>query len=113
MRLLPLTTAALLVAAGCGHHRANQYSYAPPLMPPVYPQPQAPGPVVTPAALPAAPAGAPVVAPQALPPGAVMPPVTPTAFADPCAAVPCEGTPVVYEDGGVPVMQSPPCPPGP
>jgi len=68
MRVLPLTVTVLLAAAGCGHNRANQYSYAPPLMPPVYPQPQAPGPVVTPAALPAAPAGAPVVVPQAAAP---------------------------------------------
>ena len=93
---------------GCAHNKANQYSYAPPLAPAVYPQPQM-----------AAPAG--MVAPAgAVPPGAVVPggmvpgpvagaPMVPTAAVGPC----CQemggtvvGQPVVYEEG-----QTPPCPP--
>lgn len=86
---------------GCAHNKANQYSYAPPLAPPVYPQPQLAQPVAAPAAV--LPPGAVVPAPQA---GAA---IVPTGGVDPC----CQqmggtvvGQPVVYEEG-----QTPPCPP--
>jgi hypothetical protein len=101
------------LASGCLHNRANQYSYAPPLAPPVYPQPQqGAGPVVF-AAPPAA------MPPGAMPPGAVPGgvggPVMPQAYAMPTgdSCDPChEGVVTagaVYVDGG----QTPPCPPGP
>ena len=73
---------ALGLATGCAHHRQD-YAYAPPLMPPVYPQPPGPtvpgsyapplvtmpgpAPVGTPGAA-AAPAGAMVVADGQVPP---------------------------------------------
>ena len=99
---------AAVGTVGCAHHQANQYSYAPPLAPPVYPQPQQPAP-------PALPAGA--VVPPALPPGAVMSapvmghPVSAAGAVDPCcqpAGGPVVVQPVVYADG-----QTPPCPPAP
>lgn len=114
------------LASGCLHNRANQYSYAPPLAPPVYPQPQqGAGPVVFAAPPAAVPPGA--MPPGAIPPGAMpvtMPvpapgivsgPVMPQGFAmptegpcDPChEGVVTAGA--VYVDGG----QTPPCPPGP
>ena len=43
MRILASTTLIGLLAGGltgCAHNNANQYAYAPPLAPPVYPQPQ-------------------------------------------------------------------------
>ena len=113
--------AAALAACGCAHHKANQYSYAPPLAPPVYPQPQTVGqPVAYPAAVPG---GAPVVAPPvSVPPGgaAVGPPgmpVMPTGGEIPAgpdgACPPCNtaggAAPVVYEGA----VQTTPCPPGP
>jgi len=107
-----------LLAGGCAHHRANQYAYAPPLAPPVYPQPQA-------AAQPVASPSPPVVQPgvaappivSGVPPAATAPamPVMPTAGVVP--ALPdgscppcntgCEGgaVPVVYEGA----MQTAPC----
>jgi hypothetical protein len=97
---------------GCAHHQANQYSYAPPLAPPVYPQPQPVGgtvapPVVVPAA--PGPGGVPAaaVAPAAaLPAGQAV-----LVSGDPCCPPFIEGggtaTPVVYETAG----QTPPCPP--
>jgi len=93
---------------GCAHNKANQYSYAPPLAPPVYPQPQMAAPVGM-----VAPAGA--VPPGAVVPGAVVPgpvvgaPIVPTAGVDPCChemGGTVVGQPVVYEEG-----QTPPCPP--
>jgi len=107
-----LCLAAGFAACGCAHHKANQYAYAPPLAPPVYPQPQT-------AAQPIAyPAGA---VPGVIgPPAAAMgPPVTtvagelpalPDGSCPPCNS-PSVGTavPVVY-DGA---MQTTPCPPGP
>lgn len=128
-----LCLAAGLLACGCAHHRTNQYAYAPPLMPPVYPQPQTaaqpvmvpagavPGPVI-PGAMPAGmapgvvpPGAAPMVS-QPWPASAALPPmeagVVP-ALADgscpPCAAGQGGTMPVVYEGG----MQTTPCPPGP
>jgi hypothetical protein len=92
-----------LAAVGCAHHQ-NQYAYAPPLAPPVYPQPAA------------APAAAvphptqpgmmpPAVAPGPLPPVTMVP-------GEECCPPNGEGAvvvaPVVYEEG-----QSPACPPGP
>lgn len=114
--------AGCLTTAGCQHHRANQYAYAPPLAPPVYPQPQAgSGPVVFPA-----PPGMPApTVPVGMTAGPVMPPpvaagpvpqptgmVSPQAFVVP-AGQPCppchEGgmtAGAVYYDES----QSPPCP---
>ena len=106
-----LAAAGLCVAGlvGCAHNKGNQYSYAPPLAPPVYPQPQMAQPVGVAAPVGTLPPGA-VVAP-----GPVMPTpqmgaaVVPTGGVDPC----CQqmggtivGQPVVYEEG-----QTPPCPP--
>jgi hypothetical protein len=115
-----LVAACGCLASGCLHNRANQYSYAPPLAPPVYPQPQqGTGPVVfaaPPAAGPAVtmPGTMPMTMPVAAPAGPTGP-IMPQGFAmptgDPCD--PChEGvvtTGAVYVDGG----QTPPCPPGP
>lgn len=121
--LIALVASACCVALGCAHNKANQYAYAPPLAPPVYPQPQQ---SMQPVAYPA---------PAALPPGAVMPPgtvVAPGAAAPPmvppttsagvvpampdgsCPACPsgCDGQhgvmPVAYESA----VQTPPCPQG-
>lgn len=114
------------MAGGCAHHR-NQSAYAPPLAPPVYPQPQmATQPVAfaaPPGALPAVPVtGAPMMAPPgyapAVPPGAAAPgmPMLPSAGVVPAlpdgSCPPCEGSatvPVVYESA----VQTTPCPPGP
>ena len=113
-----------LLACGCAHHKANQYSYAPPLAPPVYPQAQTPTqPVAYPAgAVPGPMVGAPVAAP-------VMAPAYAPAYA-PAAGVPaaagvvpamadgscppcntgCEGVmPVAYDAA----VQTTPCPSGP
>ena len=108
-----LSFAALLaaLATGCAHHKANQYAYAPPLAPPVYPQPQnaaptppvlAPGPVVAAPAV----AGAPMVTgvPVTVADGGVVP-----AHAD-GSCPPCVGAsgavPVAYEGA----VQTQPCP---
>ena len=93
---------ACLAGVGCAQHQ-NQYAYAPPLAPPVYPQPQ------------------PVAAPAPSMPHPTQPGVMPAAPgpvpAMPSAAVECcpplgpgevMATPVVYEEG-----QTPTCPPGP
>lgn len=103
----------VLAAGGCAHHRANQYAYAPPLAPPVYPQPQAavqpvasPGPPVI-----TQPAAAPLV--TGVPAAAAAPPmpVMPTAGEVPALAdgscPPCEGAavPAVYEGP----VQTTPC----
>jgi hypothetical protein len=98
MRSLIAAGLSMAGLVGCAHNKANQYSYAPPLAPPVYPQPQMAQPVG-----------------MAAPPGGVMPApqmgaaVLPTGGVDPC----CQqmggtivGQPVVYEEG-----QTPPCPP--
>ena len=123
IRTLCLTAA--LAACGCAHHKANQYTYAPPLAPPVYPQPQTVG---QPVAYP--PGAVPVAAPPAYaPPGGVpmapagMPmapagmPVMPTGAEIPAlpdgSCPPCQtaggAVPVAYEG----VVQTTPCPPGP
>ena len=113
----PLLTlgAACCATLGCAHHKANQYSYAPPLAPAVYPQPQQ---SMQPVAFPA---------PATLPPGAVVapgaaaPPMMPSsasadvvpAMADGACPTGCDGTPgavpVAYESA----VQTPPCPQGP
>jgi hypothetical protein len=105
-----------LAACGCAHHQANQYSYAPPLAPPVYPQPQTAGqPVVFPA-----PAGAPpAVGPVYAPPGGVPTqplPVMPTSAEIP--ALPDGSCPPCQASGVMPAgysatVQTVPCPPGP
>ena len=96
---------ACLAAVGCASQQ-NQYAYAPPLAPPVYPQPQ-------PAAAPAVSMPHPTqpgVMPPALAPGPV-PPVTMapgTECCPPLGAGEVVVAPVVYEEG-----QSPACPPAP
>jgi hypothetical protein len=115
-------SAAAIAAVGCHHHRADQYSYAPPYAPPVYTQPQA----ATPAAYAAAPAGA--IPAGAMPAGAMpagVVPAAPTmamaagqpgevvvASGSPCPPCATEGMVVgattLIEGGG----QTPPCPPG-
>jgi hypothetical protein len=103
----------VVAAVGCAHHQQNQYAYAPPLAPPVYPQPQSATPAM--AAMTAAPpmAGTPVAAPAAMMPPAAMvagPAVGMPVAVDPCCN-PSDGgaMPVVYESAG----QTPQCPPGP
>ncbi|MFN5755685.1 MAG: hypothetical protein ACK54F_13735 [Planctomycetia bacterium] len=99
-----------LIAAciGCAHHR-NDYAYAPPYAPPVYPQPQAP-------ALPAAPTGPPaVVMSSGAEPAAAMPGPVVASHSSPCPNDCGQGQGVVTS-GHVVVEgagQTPPCPPGP
>ena len=121
----PLCLAAALAACGCAHNKANQYTYAPPLAPPVYPQPQTVGqPVAFPPGPPGPPGAAPVsAAPVYLPPGAAPPPpaagmpVIPTGVEMP--AMPDGSCPPCHTAGGaVPAayegaVQTTPCPPGP
>ena len=109
------------LATGCASDR-GQYTYAPPLAPPVYSQPAgyASPPV---AAMPGpAPVAAPVpiaAAPGAVPPGAVVPgTVVPATAVDPCAQggvmtaegmvieTPCDQSGVVMADGAVVVGAS-------
>jgi hypothetical protein len=97
---------------GCAHHQANQYAYAPPLAPPVYPQPQMATPMVAaaPVAAPAA-VGVPMTAPaMAAAPVMGQPVAGPPVAGDPCC-MPMDGgaVPVVYESAD----QTPACPPGP
>ena len=115
----PLGAACLLAAVGCAHHRADQYSYAPPYAPPVYSQPQVQMPA-QPAGYAAAPGGVPTGAvpvagmpAAAIPAGTVVPAVG--GECPPCA----EGMQgVVVSSGAMPVTaiegggQTPPCPPG-
>jgi len=53
-----LGAACVVAPVGCAHHRTDQYAYAPPYAPPVYPQPQVQMPA-QPAAYAAAPSGVP------------------------------------------------------
>ena len=117
--------AAGLSTIGCAHHRADQYSSAPPYAPAVYPQPQtaaqpvayaAPPNVVIPGGQPgmAPPVGQPagVIVAGAAPPGGMV--VTAAGeLCPPCSAQGMEGIVVdsqtMIQGGG----QSPPCPPGP
>jgi hypothetical protein len=106
--------AGVCVAAlccGCAHNHGNNYAYAPPYAPPVYPQP---GAVAQPVAYAAPVTAGPVVAA----PGAVVGAPGPAVVAAAGQSTPCPqacpdgtvvGTPVVVEGGG----QTPPCPPGP
>jgi hypothetical protein len=90
---VPMFVAALLllVGSGCAHHKADQYVYAPPYAPPVYPQPADPNRAVV--------APAPVVAGAAAPPPAIVGgPSTPGGPCDPVM--------------GAGVVQGSPCPPG-
>jgi hypothetical protein len=112
VRRIRLSIAALSLAGavGCAHHRQNQYAYAPPLAPAVYPQPAMPDAIQPPAV------SMPVMAAPAFnaPPPAMVPGATPYAAVPTAATVPCDpchqGMPVaggvVYADG-----QTPPCPP--
>jgi hypothetical protein len=123
----PLTAACVLAAAGCAHHRADQYAYAPPYAPPVYSQPHVEMP-----AQPAAYAGAPGSIPAGAVPVGAMPtgslpagmvvagPTMPAGTVvqavggecPPCATPGMEGMvmPATMVEGG---GQTPPCPPGP
>jgi len=115
-----LAAACFLAAVGCAHHRADQYAYAPPYAPPVYPQPQVQMPVQPANSMVAAP-GPPA---SALPPnamvGAAATPgmIVPTVGGEcpPCAE---GGQGVVVSSGVMPFTategggQTPPCPPGP
>lgn len=103
--------AMLLTGVGCAHRR-NDYAYAPPYAPPVYPQP----PSVTQPVSYAQPAGAvpeAVVPAGAMPAGTIVPGPVVASQTSPCPQDCAEGTvvgtPVVMEGGG----QTPPCPPGP
>jgi len=115
-----VTVLALMatMVAGCAHNKANQYAYAPPLAPPVYPQPQVAGqpvvaapvvgmPAVMPAAVPGMVAAAPPMAVSGMP---GMPGMPAGVAGDPCCP-PMDGgaVPVVYESAA----QTPACPPGP
>ena len=110
-----LLTLAALPLAGCAHSKANQYTYAPPLAPPVYPQPPTAMPAMagtTPmmAAAPIAAPGAVVGVPVAAPGMPAAPLAGQPMMGDPCCP-PMDGgaVPVVYEAAG----QTPQCPPGP
>ncbi|NBW87007.1 MAG: hypothetical protein EBR23_09315 [Planctomycetia bacterium] len=112
--ILTLFAAVCSATLGCAHHKANQYSYAPPLAPAVYPQPQQSAPVAFPAPATLPPGN--VIAP-----GAAAPPMVPPtasagvvpATADGACPTGCDGThgavPVAYETA----VQTPPCPQGP
>ena len=112
----PLAAAALLAAVGCAHHKPDQYAYAPPYAPAVYPQPQVQMPA-QPAAYAAAPGGVPAAAVPvvgmpagAMPAGAMPAGTVVSAVGGECP--PCaEGVvmPATMIDGS---GQTPPCPPG-
>jgi hypothetical protein len=104
----------LVTGIGCAHHRQD-YAYAPPYAPPVYPQPQMAQPVSYAAPM-AAPAGA--VMPAAVVPGTAAPSAGMVPGAVAGQSTPCPqncpdgmvvGSPVVIEGGG----QTPPCPRAP
>jgi len=98
-----LCFAAFLAACGCAHHKANQYAYAPPLAPPVYPQPQT---AAQPVAYPAPPVGYPPP-----PPGVVMPPAAPPGMVGPPAAAVPPAMPVMTVAGELPALPNGSCPP--
>jgi hypothetical protein len=111
-----IATAFCLASVGCAHHRADQYAYAPPYAPPVYPQPQIAG--VPPVTITPGPAPMTGVAPATVMAAAVptAPPMDGVVPAVGGACPPCttgEGmivpTSGLVEGGG----QTPPCPPGP
>lgn len=116
MRRAPSAGQAALIAlaiatSGCAHHQKNQYAYAPPYAPPVYPQPASfSQPPVT-GVPPVAAVGPAVAAPTApLAPGmnaAPCPPETVTA----AQTSPCP--PGEYIVPGSMVNGEMPCPPGP
>jgi hypothetical protein len=99
-----LGVAFFLAAVGCAHHRADQYAYAPPYAPPVYPQPQV--------QMPVQPANSMVGG--AVTPGTIVPTVG--GECPPCVE---GGQGVVVSSGVMPLTategggQTPPCPPGP
>ena len=107
------TLACLLVMAGCAHHRADQYTYAPPYAPPVYPQPPAPA---QPAAFAAAGMLAGAAPAVAVPPGGVVAAAPTAGVVVPAVGGECppcaDGVvmPATLVEGG---GQTPPCPPGP
>jgi len=100
----------LAALAGCAHNHGNNYAYAPPYAPPVYPQP--PG-VAQPVAYAAPVAGAPVVGVPAVgTPGPAPAGVIVAGQTSPCPQGCPDGMVVgasgIVEGGG----QTPPCPPG-
>jgi len=115
-----------LVTVGCAHHRADQYSYAPPYAPPVYPQPQQPQVQMPAQPSPYATAGVPAgaVPVGSLPPGAVVAGAPMTTDGTVIQAVggecpPCSADGMIVGGAAMPVTmidgsgQTPPCPPGP
>lgn len=99
------------LASGCAHNHGNNYAYAPPYAPPVYPQP--PG-AAQPVSYAAPVAGAPVVGmPVVGAPGPAPAGVVAAGQSVPCPQGCPEGTVIatsgVVAGGG----QTPPCPPGP
>jgi len=91
MRVVAFFMVSLLVGTGgCAHHKKDQYAFAPPYAPPVYPQPASYQQPVAP----------PVIAGGAAPPAAVVGAPTP-------AGAPCDPVP----QGAVMTAGSP-CPPG-
>lgn len=113
----PSLVACGLAAAGCAHHRADQYSYAPPYAPAVYSQPQVQMPsqptpyAASPGAVPAGaiPVAGAVVASPSMAAGTVVPAVG--SECPPCSTPGMEGVVMptgMVEGGG----QTPPCPPG-
>lgn len=90
----------VVLCVGCAHNHGNNYAYAPPYAPPVYPQPAG---VAQPVSYAAPVAGGPVIAaPAPVAAGTVVPGQT-----APCPQDCPEGA--VAVEGGV---QTVPCPPG-
>lgn len=96
----------IALSVGCAHNHGNNYAYAPPYAPPVYPQP----PLATQPVSYAAPvAGAPVIVAAA--PAAAGPVIDGQTVPCPqgCPDGTVVGASAVMDAGG----QTPPCPPGP
>jgi len=124
--MTPWLMACFIAPVGCAHHRADQYSYAPPYAPPVYPQPQQPQVQMPAQPSPYATAGVPAgaVPVGSLPPGAVVAGAPMTTDGTVIQAVggecpPCSADGMIVGGAAMPVTmidgsgQTPPCPPGP
>jgi hypothetical protein len=130
-RLMPFLAACCLATIGCAHHRADQYAYAPPYAPPVYPQPQQPQVHIPAQPTAYAAAGVPgsavptsAIPAGSLPPGAVVAGAPMASDGMVVQAVggdcpPCSTDGAVMAGSTMPVSmiegsgQTPPCPPGP
>ncbi len=95
---LPVIASLAVFTVGCAHHRANQYAYAPPYAPPVYPQPASYQQPVT--------AAAPVTTQPVVNPPVTIPPTQAVPVSSPPGTVPCQ--PMVQPTA----MQGAPCPQG-